>query len=54
MTFKCKLLTKLGLDTLFRDPYIGNLKKEFVFVVDNGPAEQPASPLVQMRVGCLL
>ncbi len=45
------LLTKPALDVLFRDPATGGLKKEFVFVVDNGPAEQPACPLVQI---CLM
>ncbi len=58
-TFKCLnelflLLTKPSLDILFRDPIKGTLKKEFVFVVDNGPAEQPASPLVQMCLVRLL
>ena len=55
-TFKCLneilyLLTLPALDDFFRDKTSGSLKKEFVFVVDNGPAEQPCSSLVQM---CLI
>lgn len=58
-TFKCMneilhLLTIPGLDSLFRDEKTGCLKKEFIFVVDNGPAEQPSSPLVQMCLARLL
>ena len=54
-TFKCLnellyLLTLPSLDPFFRDQRTGALKKEFVFVVDNGPAEQPCSPLVQMTL----
>ena len=48
------LLTKPELDTLFRNPKTELLKGEFVFVVDNGPAEFPSSPLVQMLLVRLL
>ena len=52
-TFRCitellYLLTLSSLDCFFRDQKSGSLKKEFIFVVDNGPSEQPSSPLVQM------
>ena len=52
-TFRCLnellyLLTLSSLDCFFRDHKTGSLKKEFIFVVDNGPSEQPCSPLVQM------
>lgn len=52
-TFRCinellYLLTLSSLDCFFRDQKTGSLKKEFNFVVDNGPSEQPSSPLVQM------
>ena len=52
-TFRCLnellyLLTLSSLDCFFRDHKTGSLKKEFTFVVDNGPSEQPCSPLVQM------
>ena len=57
-TFRCMnkilyLLTLPALDSFFRD-VTGNLKKEFTFIVDNGPAEQPSSPLVQLYLVCLL
>lgn len=42
------LLTKPSLDSFFRNPKTGQLKEEFFFIVDNGPAEEPSSPLVQM------
>lgn len=32
----------------------GCLKNKFTFVVDNGPAEQPSSPMVQMCLVRLL
>jgi hypothetical protein len=50
-------LSKPTLDFVFRNPSTGTLKSVFVFVVDNGPAEQPSSPLVQMlliRLLCIL
>ena len=52
-TFKCLnelllLLTLPGLDSFFRDPLNGKLRKEMVFIVDNGPSEQPSSYIVQM------
>ena len=50
----CYLLTITELDAFFRDSSSGNLKKEFVFVVDNGPAEQPSSPLVKMCLARLM
>ena len=58
-TFKCLneflyLLTLPALDVFFRDPKTGNLKKQLVFVVDNGPAEQPSSHIVQMSIVRLL
>ena len=58
-TFKCLneicyLLSMTELDTFFRDPSSQKLKKEWVFVVDNGPAEQPSSHLVQMCLARLL
>lgn len=48
------LLSLPALDKFFRDARTGLLKSEFTFVVDNGPAEQPCSPLVQMCVARLL
>ena len=42
------LLTKPSLDKFFRNSNTGKLKGEFIFVVDNGPAEDPSSHLVQM------
>ena len=58
-TFKCMneilyLLANLCLDSLFRDKQSGGLKKELIFVVDNGPQEKPSSPLVQMCMARLL
>jgi hypothetical protein len=50
----CYLLTISELDPFFRDCESGHLKKEFVFVVDNGPAEQPSSALVKMCLARLL
>ena len=32
----------------------GKLKQESTFIVDNGPAEQPCCPLVQMCMVCFL
>ena len=40
------LLLKPSLDSVFRNPLTGRLKEHFVFVVDNGPAEAPSSPMV--------
>ena len=48
------LLTLPALDEFFRDKNTGKLKTEWTFVVDNGPAEQPSSPLVQMCLVRLL
>ena len=42
------LLNNPALDHLFRNPKTNKLKEHFVFVVDNGPSEAPASPLVRM------
>ena len=58
-TFKCMneilyLLANPCLDSLFRDKQSGGLKKELIFVVDNGPQEKPSSPLVQMCMARLL
>ena len=38
-----------SLDGYFSDKTTGKLKREMVFVVNNGPAEQPPSP----DVSCL-
>ena len=58
-TFKCLnellyLLTLPALDVFFRDRRTGCLKKQLTFVVDNGPAEQPSSHIVQMCIVRLL
>ena len=50
----CYLLTLPELDIFFRDQKSGHLKKQFTFVVDNGPAEQPSSSIVQMCLVRLL
>ncbi|CAC5400804.1 unnamed protein product [Mytilus coruscus] len=42
------LLTIPALDNLFRNEETGTLKKNWIFVVDNGPSEAPASSLVRM------
>ena len=57
-TFKCLnevlfLLTLSALDCFFRDRTTGCLRREFTFVVDNGPNEQPSCSQVQMCL-CLL
>lgn len=54
-TFRClneffKLLTIPELDQYFRNKETGKLKRRIINIVDNGPAEQPASPLVQMLI----
>ena len=54
-TFKCLneilyLLSLSALDPFFRDLSTGQLKTDFIFIVDNGPSEQPNSPLVQMSL----
>ena len=43
-----KLMTLPELDKFFRNPYTGKIKPVLINIVDNGPAEQPASPLVQI------
>ena len=58
-TFKCLneilyMLTLPALDDLFRDRNTGKIRREWIFVVDNGPAEQPKSPLVKMCLVRLL
>lgn len=58
-TYKCLnevflLLSTYALAPYFRDKNTKQLKKEFTFVVDNGPAEQPSCPLVQMCLVRLL
>ena len=58
-TFRCMneilyLLTLPALVELFTDKVTGNLKKEFTFIVDNGPAETPSSVLVQLCLVRLL
>ena len=50
-TFKCFneifLLSIPALDPFFRDRSTKKLKKQFTFIVDNGPAEQPSAATVQ-------
>ena len=59
-TFKCMnkillLATNPSLDHLFRDEVTGGLKKEFIFVVDNGPEKKNlTNPLAQMCTARLL
>ena len=58
-TYKCLnevflLLSTYALAPYFRDKNTKQLKKEFTFVVDNGPAEQPSCPLVQICLVRLL
>ena len=48
------LLNRPELDSYFRDNCTGKLKKEFIFIVDNGPAEQPSSAMVLMCLVRLL
>ena len=47
-------MTLPSLDSLFRNPSTGKLKDEIILVVDNGPSEQPSSPMVQMLLVRLL
>lgn len=42
------IMVQPSLDVFFRNPETGKLKENFVFISDNGPAEQPSSPAVQM------
>ena len=42
------LLVQPSLDHFFRNPDTGRLKENFVFIVDNGPSEQPSNTMVQM------
>ena len=44
------MLTLPQFFDLFLNKAAQSLKKKFIFVVDNGPAEQPSSPLVQMML----
>eukprot|EP00112_Aurelia_sp_Birch-Aquarium-sp1_P021266 Seg568.7 transcript_id=Seg568.7/GoldUCD/mRNA.D3Y31 product=Vertnin protein_id=Seg568.7/GoldUCD/D3Y31 len=44
------MLTLPQFFDLFLNKVTQSLKKKFIFVVDNGPAEQPSSPLVQMML----
>ena len=58
-TFRCLneifyLLSLSELDVFFRDSRTHEMKKEWVFVVDNGPAEQPNSHIVKMCLVRLL
>ena len=39
---------KPSLDFIFKNPWTGNYNSVFVFIVDNGLAEDLSSPLVQM------
>ena len=42
------------MDFIFRNSTTGDLKSVFIFIIDNGPAEQPSSTLVQMLLIRLL
>ena len=42
------LLVQPSLDRFLRNSETGTLKENFVFIVDNGPSEQPLSSMVQM------
>ena len=57
-TFKCfneiLLLSIPALDPFFRDRSTKKFKKQFTFIVDNGPAEQPSAATVQMCLVRLL
>ena len=48
------LLVNPGLDHYFRDEESGKLKKNFIFIVDNGPQEKPSNSIVQMCMVRLL
>ena len=48
------IMTLPSLDSFFRNPSTGKLKGEIILVVNNGPSEQPSSPLVQMLLVRLL
>ena len=48
-----KLMANPGLDKIFRSR-TGALKRNFSFLVDNGPGEAPSSPLVKMLLVRLL
>ena len=48
------LMTSPALDHIFRNPDTGKLKEDLLFVVDNGPSEAPANPLVQICLVRLL
>ena len=49
------LITLPELYHLFEEPnHPFSLKKHFIFVVDNGPQEKPANPLVQMCTNCTI
>ena len=48
------LLTLPSLDSVFRNPNTGGLKRLFSFIVDNGHGENPDSPLTQMCLARLL
>ncbi|CAB3988976.1 Hypothetical predicted protein [Paramuricea clavata] len=48
------LLTLPSLDSVFRNPDIGSLKRLFSFIVNNGHGEDPNSVLTQMCLVCLL
>ena len=46
------LLTVRSLDSIFRNPSTGGLKRLFSLIVDNGHQEDPDSPLTQMCLAC--
>ena len=48
------IMTLPSLDSFFRNPSTGKLKDETILVVDNGPSEQPSSPMEQMLLARLL
>ena len=48
------LLSKPSFEYLFRNPVSGKLKENFIFVIDKGPSEAPASPLVKLWLARML
>ena len=44
------LMVQTRFDTYFRNAKTGKLKQNFIFIVDNGPSEQPSSTMVQMSL----
>ena len=48
------IMTLPSFDSFFRNPSTVKLKDLIILVVDNGPSEQPSSPMVQMLLARLL